>query len=149
MSEAQRLILSPDPADDVGSVQPLLVWFHSSDGQAGVLRTGSFTSKVRSLQAIFHFQAFPLRNSSSSLTAKRHSVLPPTRPRHSGRSQRSNEVHSATESAYFGSLKRCQSGFGNVGIAFAAVAAVAAALGAVAVFVAAAECIPQCLAAGH
>lgn len=58
-------------------------------------------------------------------------------------------VHSATESAYFGSLKHCQSGFGNVGIAFAAVAPVAAVLAALAVFAAAAGCIPQRSAAGR
>lgn len=58
-------------------------------------------------------------------------------------------VHSATESAYFGSLKHRQSGFGNVGIASAAVAPVAAVLAALVVFVAAAGCIPQCFAAGH
>lgn len=58
-------------------------------------------------------------------------------------------VHSATESAYFGSLKHCQSGFGNVGIASVADAPVAAVLAALVVFAAAAGCIPQCLAAGH
>lgn len=60
-----------------------------------------------------------------------------------------NTVRGATESAYFGSLKHRQSGFGNVGIAFAAVAPAAAALAALAVIAAAAGCIPQCLAAGR
>lgn len=63
------------------------------------------------------------------------------------KSQRSDVVRSATESACFGSLTHCQSGFGNVGIVFAAVVAVA--LAAVAVFAAAAGCIPQCFAVGH
>lgn len=76
-------------------------------------------------------------------------MLPPTRRQRRGRSRRSDTVHSTTESAYFGSLKHCQSGFGNVGIAFVAVAPVAAVLVALAVFVAAVECIPQCSAAGH
>lgn len=62
---------------------------------------------------------------------------------------RSHAARGATESAYFGSLKRCQSGFGNVGIAFVAVAPVAVVLVALAVFGAAAGCIPQCFAAGH
>lgn len=66
---------------------------------------------------------------------------------------RRGNTHSATESAYFESLKQCLSGFGNVGIAFVAVAAVAVAvavvLAAVAVFAAAAGCIPQCFAVGH
>lgn len=74
---------------------------------------------------------------------------PPTLRQHRRRSQRSDAVHRATESAYFGSLKHCQSGFGNVGIAFAAVAPVAVVLAAVAVFAAAAGCIPQCSAVGH
>lgn len=73
--------------------------------------------------------------------------------KHRGRSQRSVAVHSATESTYFGSLKRCQPGFGNVGIAFVAVGPVVAAavIAALAVFAAAvaAGCIPQCFAVGH
>lgn len=80
-------------------------------------------------------------------------MLPPTRQQHRGRSQRSDTVRSATESAYFGSLKHCQSGFGNVGIAFVAVAPVAVVLVEVAVFAAAAAaaagCIPQYFAVGH
>lgn len=77
-------------------------------------------------------------------------MLPPAWRQHRGRPQRSDAVRSTTESAYFGSLTHCQSGFGNVGIVFAAVVAVAVALAAVAVFAAAAAgCIPQCLAVGH
>lgn len=123
--------------------------FHSSDVHTGFFWMGSFSSKVRSLEAVFHSQAFPLQNLMWSLTSKCHNVLPPTRRQHRGRSQRSNAVHSATESAYFGSLKHCQSGFGNVGIAFVAVAPVAVVLAAVAVFAAAAGCILQCFAVGH
>lgn len=69
-------------------------------------------------------------------------MLPPSRPPHRGRSQHNGQVHNATESACFDILKRCQSGFGNVGIASVAVAPVAAAL-------VAAECIPQCFAVAH
>lgn len=76
-------------------------------------------------------------------------MLPPTRRRLEGRTQRTNTAHSTTESAYFESLKHCQSGFGNVGTAFVAAAPVAAVLVALAVFVAAVGCIPQCFAAGH
>lgn len=75
-------------------------------------------------------------------------MLTPARSNNTeGDSQRFDAIHSATESAYFGSLTRCQSGFGNVGIVFAAVVVVE--LAAVAVFAAAAGCIPQCFAAVH
>lgn len=96
--------------------------------------------------------SFPLLGISAAEhdVSRCHNVLPPTWRQHKGRSQRFNTVHSATESAYFGSLKHCQSGFGNVGIAFVAVAPVAVVLAAVAVFAAAAAgCIPQCFAVGH
>lgn len=63
----------------------------------------------------------------------------------------SDEDHSATESAYFESLKRCPSDFGNVGIAVveAAVPAAAVPEAAAASAAAAVGCIPQCLAGGR
>lgn len=76
-------------------------------------------------------------------------MLPPAQRQHTERSRHSITVHSTTVSAYFGSLKHCPSGFGNVGIGVVAVASVAAVLAAPAVFAAAAECIPQCFAGGH
>lgn len=76
-------------------------------------------------------------------------MLPPTRRRHGGRTRHTNATSGTTESTYFESLKHCQSGFGNVGTAVVAAVPVAAVLVALAVFVAAAGCIPQCFAAGH
>lgn len=83
----------------------------------------------------------------SSLTSKCHNIADTrtaTTPR-----ETTDIVFSATESAYFGSLKHCQFGSGNVGIVFAAVAAVAAVPAAAAALVAAAGCIPQCFAVGY
>lgn len=76
------------------------------------------------------------RHAAAPTAAAHTSVLPPT-------------VHSTTESTYCGSLQRCLSGFGNVGTAGAAGAPDAAVLGALAVSVAAAGCIPQCFAVAH
>lgn len=70
----------------------------------------------------------------------------PPRPRQQHTPQCSPTVHSATESTYSGSPQRYRPGFGNVGTAGAAGAPVAAVLGALAEFVAAAGCIPQCFA---
>lgn len=146
----QHLRLSSDPAGDIGPLQPPLVVLAPVTCTPASSEWAASHQIVRSTEAIFHSRAFPPQSLTSSLTSKCHNVLPPTRRRHGGRSQRSRTVSSATESAYFGSLKHCQSGFGNVGIAFVAVAPVAVVLAALAVFAAAAAgCIPQCLAAGH
>lgn len=60
-----------------------------------------------------------------------------------------DQNRTATESAYFESLKHCKSGFGNVDTVFVAVEAAAVVLVAVvAVSVAAAGYIPQCFAVG-
>lgn len=111
----------------------------------------SFTSNVRSLEATFHSSIIP----AVELNVKFDFQMPQRAAAFTAVAQGEDvdalrTVHGATESAYFGSLRRCQSGFGNVGIASAAVAPVAAVLAALAVFAAAAAgCIPQCFAVGH
>lgn len=91
--------------------------------------------------------AFPPQTLAWSSTSQCHDVLLPARQQRAP--QCSATVHSTTESTYSGSLRCCRSGFGNVGTAGVAGAPVAAVLGPLAVFVAAAGCIPQCFAVAH
>lgn len=131
----------PGPLTVLGSCS-LYSWF------SALASYGSFTFKVRSLEATSSYWASLLLNVTSNLIPNALTCC----CLHTDNTERDLHalaVHSATEWAYFWILKHCQSDFGNVGIAFVAVAPVAVVLVALAVFVAVAGCIPQCFAAGR